>query len=470
VSTATNAWSQGAISKISRLVSARLVAQVIGMGWFLVLARVFTAGELGVLAAGLVSFAAVSVVADLGTTWSITRLVTADPDQAWPVYVQALRLRIVAVMALGAALCGVAGPLVEGRVLFAIVLGVVIALSSGVAELGMATLRSVGMVRLESYALPVERVGFVALASVVVASGRGANAVLAVYIVTNTITAFVTWRTITSNFRHVRPDTIARLWSTETRRVGVSFAILAVGPRANALVLVMLADRLQVADYSVAARPVEQLALAVIGLSTTMLPLLRNDTQAGADPGLRMGAVAGTIGLAVVPGIVWVMLSPEPVVELLYGAGRYPDAPVVLSLVALVVLTWPLRGLAGMVMVAREQAGDLAKISLIGLGLNLAVAIPLVAGRGATGAALALLVSDLGIAAVLVVRSGMAVPASQRHRFGVAALIGVSAGGLASLLPFVIAPVVVAAGTGLALYAGLKANRSMDRSGEVSWA
>ncbi|MEZ5168678.1 MAG: DapH/DapD/GlmU-related protein [Acidimicrobiales bacterium] len=428
------------------------------------------AGRLGVLSAGLVAFAAVSVVADLGTTWSIARLVTAEPDQAWPIYVQALRLRSVAVGSVGAALSLVAAPLVDGRVLLAIVLGVVVALVSGVSELGMATLRAIGRVRLESLALPLERVAFVALGGLLVATGHGANVVLLVYIATNMMTALVSWRVLHREVRAVVPASVRPLWSAETRRTGVSFAVLALGPRANALVLVMLADRLVVADYSVATRPIEQLALAVIGFSTTMLPLLRFDSETGADPGARMGTIAGTIAIAALPGIAWVMLDPHTVIELLYGAGRYPDAPLVLALAAPVVLTWPLRGLAGMVMVAREQASRLAKISLLGLGVNFVAAGPLVLAFGAQGAAAALLITDLGTAAVLVVVSGLTVPASQRPRFAAAGLLGAASGAAAAAMPTYLAPFVVAAGSATALIIGLAASRRLARTGEVSWA
>ena len=465
-----NGWSSGGARKISRLLSARLLAQVIGIGWFLVLARVLDAGELGVLSAGLVAFAAVSVVADLGTTWSIARIVTADPAQAWPVYVQAVVVRTTAIVVVGSGLTAVAAPLVERRVLLAIVIGVAIAIVSGLAELGMSTLRSLGAIRLESLALPIERVGFVALATVVVASGRGANAVLLVYLVTNGVTAVLSFRRLHRDLRAVRPTTVERLWSAETRRVGVAFAVLALGPRANALVLVMLASRLEVADYSVAARPVEQLALTVIGFGTTMLPLLRNDAETGADPGARIGGIAVAVVLAALPGVLWVTLDPTAAIELLYGAGRYPGAPVVLSLVALVTITWPLRGLAGIVMVAREKASSLARISLAGLVLNVAAAIPLVVFHGAAGAAAALVVTDLVTAVVLVVRAEVAVPAGLERPLAFAIGISVVSGLAAAASPLLLAPAVVGIGTALALGIGLRANRNIARTGEVTWA
>ncbi len=465
-----NGWSQGVVKKISQLLSARLVAQVIGIGWFLVLARVLDAGELGVLSAGLVAFAAVSVVADLGTTWSIARIVTADPEQAWPVYLQAVVIRMSAITVMGAALVALAAPLVESRVLLAIAIGVSIAMVSGLAELGMSTLRSIGVIRLESLALPAERLAFVALASLVVSSGRGANAVLLVYLFTNGVTAALTFRRLHRDLRPIKPATPARLWSAETRRVGVAFAVLALGPRANALVLVMLASRLEVADYSVAARPVEQLALTVIGFGTTMLPLLRNDAESGADPGARVGGIAAAVVLAALPGVLWVSLDPSAAIELLYGAGRYPDAPAVLSLVALVTITWPLRGLAGIVMVAREKASDLARVSLAGLVLNLAAAIPLVAMYGAVGAAAALVVTDLVTAVVLVVRADVGVPAGMERPLTLAVGIAIVSGLAAAAAPTLVAPVLVGIGTVVALGIGLRANRSMARTGEVTWA
>ncbi|MEQ8842661.1 MAG: hypothetical protein RIB98_16890 [Acidimicrobiales bacterium] len=465
-----NGWSQGVARKISQLLSARLLAQVIGIGWFLVLARVLDAGELGVLSAGLVAFAAVSVVADLGTTWSIARIVTADPEQAWPVYVQAVAVRMTAIAVIGSAITAVAAPLVESRVLLAIAIGVGIAFVSGLAELGMSTLRSIGAIRLESLALPAERLGFVALAAVVVSSGRGANAVLLVYLFTNGVTAALTFRRLHRDLRPVRPENVARLWSAETRRVGVAFAVLALGPRANALVLVLLASRLEVADYSVAARPVEQLALTVIGFGTTMLPLLRNDAESGADPGARIGGVAAAVVLAALPGVLWVTLDPTAAIELLYGAGRYPGAPIVLSLVALVTITWPLRGLAGIVMVAREKASDLARVSLAGLVLNLAAAVPLVAYHGAAGAAAALVVTDLVTAVVLLVRADVGVPAGLERPLTLAVGISFVSGLVAAASPTLVAPLVVAIGTVAALGIGLRANRNIARAGEVQWA
>lgn len=468
----TSGWSHGVVRKISALISARLVAQVIGIGWFLGVARVFDSGELGILAAGLVAFAAVSMIADAGTTWSIAREVTGHPERAWPVYVQALALRAVGVVVVGGAIAGIAAPLVERRVFAAIVLGVVLAGASGASELGMATLRAVGTIGPESLALPLERFAFLLLATAVVASGRGPNVVLLAYLATNVVTALVMYRRLRRHLRPVAESTDVRLWSAETRRVGVAFAVLAVGPRANALALVMLADRLEVADYSVAARPIEQFALTIIGFATTMLPLLRSDHLDGRDPSERMRAITAGVAVIALPGVLWAMARPEPIIDLIYGADRYPGAPAVLALVAVVAISWPLRGLAGLVMVARGQASELARISLYGLAANLALVIPLTIQFGAVGAAAALLVTDVATTSVLVHRSrvlhldGRALA----HRMRRAAGVAVAAGVVGAVLPFFLGLVVVCVGTGAATLLALSANRAVARSGQVNWA
>lgn len=465
-------WSHGVARKISALVSARVVAQVIGIGWFLGVARVFDSGELGILAAGLVAFAAVSMIADAGTTWSIAREVTGHPERAWPVYRQALVLRAIGVVVVSGVIVAVAAPLVERRVFVAIVLGVVLAGASGASELGMATLRAVGTIGPESLALPLERFAFLLLATAIVVSGRGPNVVLLAYLATNVVTALVMYRRLHRDLRPVAETTDVRLWSAETRRVGVAFAVLAVGPRANALALVMLADRLEVADYSVAARPIEQFALTIIGFATTMLPLLRNDHLAGRDPAERMRAITAGVAVIALPGVFWAVARPEPIIDLIYGAGRYPGAPAVLALVAVVAVSWPLRGLAGLVMVARGHATDLARTSLWGLAANLALVIPLTLQFGAVGAAVALLVTDVATTAVLVGRSGIlafrgdALAARMRR----AGAVGIAAGAAASVAPFWIGLAVVGAGTGATALLALSANRAVARSGRVNWA
>ena len=219
-----------------------------------------------------------------------------------------------------------------------------------------------------------------------------------------------------------------------------------------------------------AARPVEQFALTFIGFSTTLLPLLRTDALSGMDPARRAGGLATATVLVAAPGVVWAVADPGPIIDLVYGAGRYPGAPTVLALVAVVSLTWPLRGLAGLVMVAHERAGELARLSLFGLLVNAVIAVPLVLAHGARGAALALVVTDVVTAAVLVIRSGVIQLGPSAGRVARAGLFGVAAGLLASFAPLVLGVPIVALGTAATALVAVQTNRSLVREGEVSWA
>ena len=462
-------WSSDVLRKVRSLASARVLTQAISIAWFVFAARILDAGELGVLAAGLVTFSAVSVVGDFGTTWSIAREVTADSRQAWSLYWQGLVLRTAGVLVVGGLVLGVGNFFVEGRVFLAMQLGVLIALISGATEIGMSTLRAVGSVRTESLALPIERLVFVAIAGSAVASGRGANTVLGVYVITNLITALVACHRVTVDHRRRRPDQAVRLWTTETRRTGVAFAVVALGPRANGLLLVFSASRLEVADYSVASRPVEQFSLALLGLSTSMLPLLRYDSVSGRSAGLRAGSVGATIVVVAAPGIVWAMTRPEVVIDLAFGIDRYAGAAPVLAVVALVGISWPLRGLAGLLMVADAQASRLALIAVAGLILNVLLALPLIAAYDAVGAAWALVVADVATTGVLLVVSSMRLARLQARAFLCAVGVGVAAGLLASQLPVVLAACSVAAGAAGAGWIALASHRALSRSETVIW-
>jgi len=460
------AWSDGVARKLSAVLSARLAAQVIGIGWFFVVARVFTVGEIGVLASGLVAFGLVSTLADLGASWSIARDATGRPEHAWSLYVQGMRLRLVGVFALGVCVSVVASVFVDERVLVAIVLGVVLAAVSGVTDIGTTAMRAVGMVRPESIMLPTERVAFVLLALAVLAADRGPNVLLLAYIVTNLASAVAISTAVRRRLKPLASGERVVLWNRETRRAGLAFAVVNLGPRVNALVLVLLADRFVVGGYTVASRPVEQLVLTLIGLSTSALPLLRNDHIEGRDAGQRVRIVGIAASSLLFPGIVLAIAHSEALLDLVYGDDRFPNAPEVLAVVALVGLTWTLRGLAALLFVARDEATIAARISLGGLALNIAMAVPLVISMGATGAALSLLMAEIVTTAVLVKRSGVLQglkPPRELQRGLFVAVIGAFA---VAVVPFwmAIAVTTVAVGyVGLQVFVTLRSGLTIEQ-------
>lgn len=443
-SNASTGWSEGAVSKVSRLVSARLVTQAIGFAWFLLLARLFDRSEMGILAAGLVTFALVAVVGDAGTSWSLAREVTAEPSRAWAFYRDAIRLRLLATGVIGVAALTMSSFFVDSNMLAAMALGVAVAVASGMTESAVSTLRGLGIVRFESIALPAERLGFVAIAALLVGLGGGPLTVMGVYVLTNTVTAVAAALTLGRSHRVATIDDYSRLWGPETRGSGLAFAVLALGPRVNLLIVVLLLSGVEVADYSVASRPIEQLSLAAIGFSSSMLPLFRDDVINNRDLSSRAGFLAAGFVTTSLGAVVWVALSSEAVIDLMYGAGRYPTSPNLLAILAPVAITWPLRGLASMTMVASSRAVALARVSAAGLLVNVAFAWPLTAWVGVEGAAATLVLSDLVTVVVLVAASGMRVPAARCALLLVGGGLAFVVGAAASLLPVVFAAGVVA--------------------------
>ena len=98
------------------------------------------------------------------------------------------------------------------------------------------------------------------------------------------------------------------------------------------------------------------------------------------------------------------------------------------------------------------------------------IAVPLVLAHGARGAALALVVTDVVTAAVLVIRSGVIQLGPSAGRVARAGLFGVAAGLLASFAPLVLGVPIVALGTAATALVAVQTNRSLVREGEVSWA
>jgi O-antigen/teichoic acid export membrane protein len=399
---APSSWGRGAARKLAYLGASRVATQVLGLLWFLIAARGLDEEEFGLMASGLAGFAAFTILADLGTTWSVPRHVAANPGVAWSAYRKALTVRSIGVVV-------VAVPVVLATLLFldasaapALGFGAAIALASGASEIGYATLRSLGLVRAEGMLLPAERVAFIAVAVGALALGAGAYTLLGIYLLTNAISAAILgailWRR-----RREHPSEIGIFWDAEARRTGLAFTMLAFGPRLNALLLVLFGSVAAVSTYAVASRPVEQLALVIIGFATSMLPLLRSLEIRGAtgssDAVAGRAAEAVMVSLAAV--VAWWIVAPDQFLRLLYGE-RYGDAGVTLSILAVVSVTWALRGVAGLRLIAGEHARTFVCVGWVGIVIDVVLGIVLIPSDGARGAAVALAASEVVMVLLLL--------------------------------------------------------------------
>jgi O-antigen/teichoic acid export membrane protein len=462
------AWEGGAARRFVALAGARVIAQGLGMAWFIIAARLLTDAEFGTLATGLVFFAVFAGVGDLGTTRTIVRVVSADRNTLWPAYRRSLLLRLAGGL-VSCLLVVVLVTLLDTSVPPVIVgLAGLVATASGATELAYAGLRSVGKVRFEMVALVAERAAFVAVGVGVLALGGGAEAVLLVYLFTNLASTVVGGFTV-HRVRSPTPRDPGWSFDREAQYTAVSFALVTVAPRVAPLLVALLATSTAVALYSVAQRPVEALTLFALSTAAPVLPIVRERITHGRreDAEQAVASAAGAIGVAMAPVLAWFVVSPGMALDVLFGAGRYDGAETALRVLALTALTWTLRGAGEFVLLAEERARRLVAIAMTGGILTVAVGAPLILAHEATGAAVAVLVSEI-VMTVLLLRwvPSLGIPAARRAHVPVVAVGLLSAGALAlarhSAISSVAIVVVATAAAGfwaLRLLRGLEGRR-----------
>jgi O-antigen/teichoic acid export membrane protein len=173
-------WEGGVAGRLANLAVARIVAQGLGLGWFLYAARELGARDFGVLSTGLALVVIIGGLSDLGTTRTVVRHVAADPGSLRANYVTAGAVRTAAGAAFGLIAVG-ALRLVAPDVPTAVVgLAAVVAAVSGLTEVGFACLRSTGRVGTEVGLLVGERLLFVLVGVGVVSARHRPGGVLVV--------------------------------------------------------------------------------------------------------------------------------------------------------------------------------------------------------------------------------------------------------------------------------------------------
>ncbi|MEA2364527.1 MAG: hypothetical protein QOE69_2769 [Thermoleophilaceae bacterium] len=181
----------------------------------------------------------------------------------------------------------------------------------------------------------------------------------------------------------------------------------------------------EVGFYAAAFRLVEATLFVSWSFSQAMLPWLARGEGAG-DRAMADGYEMGQKALAAVltPVAVIFVLLADPIVRLVYGS-EYSEAVPSLQLLGAMTLFFGINGFAAMALIARDRPGLFSR-SLIGMiVLNVALNIILIPPMGATGAALAALISGVGLAALAQVFVGRAVGrVSPVRSFGTPLLAG----------------------------------------------
>ncbi|MBL8775468.1 MAG: lipopolysaccharide biosynthesis protein [Acidimicrobiales bacterium] len=420
------------MAKLSGLAGARVVAQLLGLAWFLLAARVFDAVEFGVLSTALVLVVVIGGLSDLGTTRTVVRHAAADRAALRSSFVRAAALRGGAGLLLALTVI-VAAPRVQDTVSVQLVaMAGLIAVASGITEIGFAALRSVGSVTTEARLLVGERALFVAAGTAIVLVGGGPLAVLAVYAATNLASAAVaSLRTLTFPGGAGSPS--GPMLDAEGRHTAVGSTLVIVGPRVSALLLVVLSTSTVVGTFSIAQKVPEALGILGAAVLLPLLPMVRSQLLDGRGERAvdDAGRITATVLMVMVPAAVLLSVDGRRVLDLLFGAGDRAGSVATLALLSAVSVLWVVRTYGEVLLLAQERAARYLAAVASGLVVNLLVGVALVGSSASTGAASAALLAE--VVAVLVTFSALrtTVGASTRRLVVPVLAIGLAAGATA---------------------------------------
>ena len=176
--------------------------------------------------------------------------------------------------------------------------------------------------------------------------------------------------------------------------------LFAVGiARVDAVMLAALAGKAVVGIYGAAYRMLEAtlvISNALTGAFSAMFTYLNERT----DPPIRAvfeRAIKATLALLVPCGVALAVLA-EPVLRAFFGDGFEEGAPALRVLAAVVVVLGIVR-ITGSLVVSRGDPRTMSRLFGIALALNIALNVLLIPPLEATGAALAMLATELLIAA-----------------------------------------------------------------------
>jgi O-antigen/teichoic acid export membrane protein len=397
-------WEQGILGKLAGLAGARLAAQALGLAWFLIAARTLDPVDFGVLSTGLVLVVVIGGLSDLGTTRTVVRHVAGDRAALHRTFLRAVAVRAGAGLVVGAVAVLLASVLDQSVPLSVVFAAALIAVASGITEVGFAALRAVGLVRAEVSLLVAERVLFVAVGVTILALGYGPLAVLLVYAATNAVSATIVSTRILRDAGG-RGSPAGRMLDREGRRTAVSSTLVIVGPRISALLLVLLATPTVVGTFAIAQEIPDSLGTLGTAALMPVLALVRAGVVGGwrARALERGGRVAAAVTAAIIPVAIWATVDARRVLDLLFKAGNRPGAVVTLGLLSAASVVWVVRTFGELVLLADERARPYVGALALGAAVNVAAGIALVPRWDAPGAAGAFLAAELVIFVVVAV-------------------------------------------------------------------
>lgn len=397
-------------ARIGGLACARGAMQVLSLSWFVFSARAMNDHQFGLMAAALAVVVLVGALGDLGMTRTVVLAIAGHPERLWSTFRSALLLRLSSGGALAFVGFAATSFLDLGLTPPLFLAAAATALLSGISEIAMSALRSIGRTGFEAALVVSERIVFLVVAVPLVLNGGGALTVMVTYALTNGLSAALGIRQVAAVGRtHPETGIVAehltpRLLDRGGWLTALSGSLVTLGFRLGTLVLVVLSDPESVGLFSIAQRAPEAVALLGITAGGPVLALARQHIVRG-EPQLATAmtlTVVMALLTATTPLFTWFVVQPRTFLDLFFGVGSRPGASQVLTLLAFTGVLWVARLAGETILLAEGRSGRFSSGLLIGLAVNVAVAAVLVPDHGATGAATASLLSEIVIAALVL--------------------------------------------------------------------
>lgn len=441
-------------TRTARNVVAVAVAEVAGkLGTFvlmLVAARLLGRDDFGAFAYALAFGLLVATLPSWGFDTELVTRASREPAQVGRLLTTVLGLRTlvaapVLLLAGGLGMLGRPGP--EARIaLLLVLLASVVDVYGDAGRSAAGALQSQGGV---ARALVLQRLLGCVLAVAAMVGGLGLVGLAAAYL-TGTLTGAVAVALAVRRLgvrldrRGLSRDAL-RSFASGSVLVGVhSVASMALF-RLDAVLLGVLVSDAEVGTYAAAYRLLETVLFVAFAVSRAVFPVLSAEaTPAKVRYGLEQ-AVSVT-ALVYVPFAAVLLLRPQALLDLLYGAEYAREGTGVLQLLALAPLLYGAAYLAGYALIALAQTRRLLLVTAGATLLNLGLNVVLIPRDGAHGAAAATTLTFLAQAVALVVVLARLVGTPALHRgLAVPALASVGVVGVL-LSPLPLLPALLTAG------------------------
>lgn len=384
-------------AETARLAAGRVLAAGVSAGWFVVAARELSIDDFGSLALLLGIGMMFAVVADAGLSHLLADVVAVEPRAAREATWFVVKARLVLAVPTSAAIVGaylVAG----GRGSWTVPAVYSISIFSTVVYSSYcAVFRATGRAVLDGGNEVVSRVLVLAVGWVVLASGGGLLAVVAVYALADVLSTVVLGAVFRSLTAH--PPQPAPPGSLALRRaggLGVTNIVGNVYYRLDLWLLALIKTPKTVARYSAAYRIFDGFLLPATAVAALAVPY--TSQLEGRDLVHRLNRLALLAFVTSIPGTVVGLVFAEPILRIVFGPAYASGAEAFRILLAAVPASACVLALLPPLALRSARTITMMAFALV---VNLVTNLALIPGYGATGAALATLAGQVLLLALL---------------------------------------------------------------------